>query len=81
MHHIEELFRNGKPNYPVKRTLLTTGALAFLMDSRIGGHLRLETPDLSIAYDPPECSGYARGPMPVLCPWCPGGRYTPARED
>src|SRR5262249_50967223 len=33
-NHIEKMFLTGKSSYPVERTLLTTGMLAFLMDSR-----------------------------------------------
>jgi hypothetical protein len=49
--HIERMFLTGRPSYPIERTLLVTGALAFLMDSRHAGGVRLETPELSeIAY-------------------------------
>jgi hypothetical protein len=43
-------------SYPVERTLLTTGALHFLMDSRHNGGVLTPTPDLAgIAYQaPPE---------------------------
>jgi hypothetical protein len=40
----------GKPSYPVERTLLTTGMLSFLVDSKAAGHKRLETPELDIRY-------------------------------
>lgn len=54
-NHIEKMFLTGKPSYPVERTLLTTGMLAALMNSRHQGGRRLKTPELSrIAYRPHE---------------------------
>ncbi len=53
VHVIEELFVTGKPVYPVERTLLTTGTLAFLFDSREQKR-RVETPQLSVAYEAPK---------------------------
>ncbi|HYM12692.1 MAG TPA: hypothetical protein VEU62_18280 [Bryobacterales bacterium] len=55
VHCIEELFVTGKPLYPVERTLLTTGALSFLFESRYQKK-RLETPQLRVEYHaPPHC--------------------------
>ena len=48
--NIQEMFLTGKPQYPVERTLLITGALDALMESRYQGHLRMETPHLNVAY-------------------------------
>jgi hypothetical protein len=54
-NHIEKMFLTGQPSYPVERTLLTTGLLAALMNSRHQGGRCLETPELSqIAYRPHE---------------------------
>ena len=58
---IARMFVTGRRDYPVERTLLTTGALAFLMESRHQGHQRLETPQLKIAYRAPAQSYYAHG--------------------
>ncbi len=49
---IEKMYVTGKPLYPVERTLLTTGALSFLFESR-RQKKRLETPELKIAYRAP----------------------------
>jgi hypothetical protein len=48
--NIQQLFLTEKPVYPVERTLLMTGALEALLDSRHQGHIRLETPHLGVSY-------------------------------
>ena len=48
--NIEAMFLSGEPQYPVERTLLVSGALDALVDSRHRGHIRLETPHLDVAY-------------------------------
>ncbi|MGH9720278.1 MAG: hypothetical protein ACRD8O_08700 [Bryobacteraceae bacterium] len=58
---IVQMFTEGKTPYPVERTLLTTGALAALMESAYQDHKRLETPHLKIAYKAPAKSYYAHG--------------------
>ena len=52
--NIQEMFLTGKPQYPVERTLLVSGALDALMESRYLGHVRVETPHLDVAYTPYE---------------------------
>ncbi len=61
VHGIAHMLTTGKLYYPVERTLLTTGALSFLMESAYQGHKRLETPQLRIAYRAPAESYYAHG--------------------
>jgi hypothetical protein len=52
-NHIEVMFRSGKASYPVERTLLVTGILDALHDSRAGGGKRIETPQLArLSYTP-----------------------------
>ncbi len=58
---IARMFLTGKRDYPVERTLLTTGVLSFLMESRFRGHKRLETPMLSISYRAPKVTYFAHG--------------------
>jgi hypothetical protein len=58
---IAQMYRTGKRAYPVERTLLTTGALAFLMESAYQGHKRLETPLLNVKYRAPAASYFAHG--------------------
>jgi hypothetical protein len=52
MQALEEMFHTGTPTWPVERTLLTTGVLAALFESRMQGGRRVETPHLAIAYQP-----------------------------
>ncbi|MDB6175341.1 MAG: hypothetical protein JWL59_4652 [Chthoniobacteraceae bacterium] len=49
---IEKMFQSGVPEWPVERTLLTTGILAAIFQSRKQGGTRIETPHLAIAYQP-----------------------------
>ena len=51
---LEDMYLTGKPTEPGERTYLTTGMLAYLVDSRAQAGVRLETPDLDIRYRPPE---------------------------
>lgn len=51
---VEKMFETGKPTYPVERTLLTSGVLEAIIDSRAAGHKRLETPHLNIRYTAPR---------------------------
>jgi len=58
---VEDFLATGRPPYPVERTLLTGGILDCALDSRVGRHKRLETPDLDVAYKAPKDSGFLRG--------------------
>ena len=48
--NVEEMFVTGQPQYPVERTLLTSGVLEAALTSRHQGHIRLETPWLNVNY-------------------------------
>lgn len=61
VHGIRRMIETGSPPYPVERTLLVTGALARLMESGHANGVRLETPELNVAYRPPRKSWYAPG--------------------
>lgn len=57
MSKAEEMFLTGKAPYPVERTLLTSGLVAAGMQSLKLGK-RLETPHLSVQYQPPKESQF-----------------------
>ncbi|MFN0170978.1 MAG: hypothetical protein ACKV22_31560 [Bryobacteraceae bacterium] len=75
---IEQLFLTGKPLYPVERTLLTTGTAGAGVESLWLGQKRIETPHLSVRYQPPRQPFYwgARS-FPPPSP-DPGGRTVSA---
>ncbi len=50
---IEELFETGVAPYPAERTLLVSGTLESCLKSRHQGNIRLETPQLKVAYRAP----------------------------
>jgi hypothetical protein len=60
VHHMERLFLTGKAQYPIERTLLTTGLTAAGVESLYRGQQRYETPHLAIAYASPRESTYWR---------------------
>ena len=59
--NIEQFFANGRPTYPVERTLLTSTVLDHAMHSLKQGGQAVSDPSLKIAYQAPESSGYFKG--------------------
>jgi hypothetical protein len=47
---VAQMMVTGKPTYPVERTLLTTGLVDALLESRLKGQQRVETPSLGVKY-------------------------------
>ena len=71
VHYIEELILTQREQYPVERTLLTTGILSALMSSswydgrKLEEGRRITTPLLNMTYKAPGETFFNRGPMPV----------------
>ena len=52
-HYAEQMFLTGKAQYPIERTLLTSGLLIVGVDSALQGGQRLQTPHLAaVNYQP-----------------------------
>ena len=58
MGKVEEMIVSGRAPYPVERTLLVSGTLERCLESRINGHRRLLTPELSVSYRAPRASQF-----------------------
>ena len=73
--NIQQMFLTGVPQYPLERTLLVTGALAALMESRYQGHIRIETPHLDVRY-----RSYDKMPIRSQSPRPKGASLVPFEE-
>jgi hypothetical protein len=60
VHGIERMFATGVAPYPVERTLLVSGMLESCLDSRVKGHVQIDTPHLAVTYQAPKESQYCR---------------------
>jgi hypothetical protein len=60
MHKVEEMIESGTAPYPADRTLLVSGMLESCLTSKLQGHVRLDTPHLSVAYSAPQQSQFAQ---------------------
>lgn len=61
VHGITHMINTGKPSHPVERTLLVSGALTALMESRYQKEKWLETPELDVRYKASDKSWFAPG--------------------
>jgi hypothetical protein len=74
--NIQELFLTGQAQYPVERTLLVSGALEALLDSRYRGQVRVPTPHLNVSY-----RSYERPPIRPTLPSPQGASLEPLPES
>lgn len=58
--HIEDLIINGRANYPVERTLLTSGMVIAGIQSLHQGQVVIPTPQMGVSYQAPEESMFWR---------------------
>ena len=72
----QDLFLSGKPGYPVDRTLLVSGVLEALLDSRHRGHVPIGTPHLGVSY-----RSYTAPPQRPTGPRPQGAAAEPFRPD
>jgi hypothetical protein len=60
VRHIEDLILTGRPAYPVERTLLTSGMVIAGVESLHRGQVRVDTPEMAVAYRAPHESQFRR---------------------
>lgn len=54
VHKICEMLETGVSPIPVERTQIVSGMLEACLDSKMAGHVALETDHLRVTYDPPQ---------------------------
>ncbi|MBT6148980.1 MAG: hypothetical protein HOH74_26320, partial [Gemmatimonadetes bacterium] len=62
-----QMYATGRAPYPIERTLLVSGVLDLLLESRIEGHRRIETPELDVAYTVDDRSFHVS--VDSMAPW------------
>jgi hypothetical protein len=60
VHHIERMVIENRVPYPVERTLLTSGMTLAAVESLHRGEIRIETPEMTVAYQAPKESTFWR---------------------
>lgn len=60
VHHIEQMILENRTPYPIERTLLTSGMTLTAVESLHRGQVKLDTPELRVAYEAPAESTYWR---------------------
>ena len=60
VRHIEDLVIDRRANYPVERTLLTSGMVIAAVDSLHQGQTPVDTPEMDVAYQAPRESQFRR---------------------
>jgi len=60
VRHIEDLILARRANYPVERTLVTSGMVIAAVDSLHRGQVPVETPEMAVSYRAPRESQYRR---------------------
>lgn len=60
MSYVEKMFLTGKAQYPVQRTLLTSGLLEAAIQSMAAGGAKRPTPHLAVRYQPVKESLFCR---------------------
>ena len=75
-HNIQQFFLTGAAPYPPERTLLVTGIVDAVMNSRHEGHRRIDTPWLDVAY-----ASYTEMPYRPVATQPEGGSIDPDAPD
>jgi len=60
VRHIEDMVLTGRASYPVERTLLTSGMVIGGVESLHRGQVPVETPEMTVVYQAPRESQFAR---------------------